>query len=117
MSNDLNSQWNVIRGALRTFRDERDWAQFHNPKDLACAISVEAGELLDAFRWSGEDTGIEGREETVCEELADVMIYCFYLADTIGVDPIDIIAKKISLNEEHYPADKAQGNARKYTEL
>lgn len=117
MANNAKCSWEKLSNALRAFRDERDWTQFHNPKDLACAISVEAGELLNVFRWSGEDTGIEGREEAVCEELADVMIYCFYLADAIGVDPIDIIAKKISINEEHYPADKAQGNARKYTEL
>lgn len=109
--------WDEVCKSLRAFRDNRNWTQFHNPKDLACAISVEAGELLDSFRWSGEDTGIEGREESVHEELADVMIYCFYLADAIGVDPLDIITKKITLNEEHYPTDKALGNARKYTEL
>ncbi|MEY8436812.1 nucleotide pyrophosphohydrolase [Atopobiaceae bacterium 24-176] len=103
--------------AVRAFRDERDWARFHTPKDLACAISVEAAELLDAFRWSGSDTGVDGREDAVCEELADVLIYCLYLADAIGADPAALIAQKLAANEAHYPADKARGNARKYTEL
>ncbi len=103
--------------AVRAFRDERDWARFHTPKDLACAISVEAAELLDAFRWSGPDTGVDGREDAVREELADVLIYCLYLADAIGADPAALIAQKLAANEAHYPADKARGNARKYTEL
>lgn len=106
----------IVR-SLRAFRDERDWARFHNPKDLACAISVEAAELLDAFRWSGEDTGIDGREEKVREELADVMIYCLYLADAIGADPASLIEDKLALNSGHYPADKARGTSAKYTEL
>lgn len=103
--------------ALRAFRDERDWARFHTPKDLACAISVEAGELLDTFRWSGSDTGVVGREEAVRDELADVLIYCLYLADAIDADLACLIAEKMAKNEGHYPQDKARGNARKYTEL
>ncbi len=103
--------------ALRAFRDERDWSRFHTPNDLACAISVEAAELLDAFRWSGPDTGVAGREDEVREELADVMIYCLYLADAIGEDPAALIADKLALNEGHYPADKSRGSAAKYTEL
>lgn len=103
--------------ALRAFRDERDWARFHAPKDLACAISVEAGELLDTFRWSGSDTGVAGREEAVRDELADVLIYCLYLADALGADPASLIGDKLAKNEARYPAEKARGNARKYTEL
>ena len=117
MNNTSYYRWDEVSKSLRAFRDNRNWAQFHNPKDLACAISVEAGELLDNFRWSGEDTGIKGREESVHEELADVMIYCFYLADAIGVIPLDIITKKITLIVELYPSDNALGIARKYTEL
>lgn len=106
-----------VVAALRAFRDERDWSRFHTPKDLACAISVEAAELLDAFRWSGPDTGVAGREDKVREELADVMIYCLYLADAIGEDPAALIADKLALNEGRYPADKSRGSAAKYTEL
>lgn len=117
MADKTPQVWQDVLPVLRNFRDERDWVQFHTPKDLACAISVEAGELLNTFRWSGGDTSVEGREQAVKEELADVMIYCLYLVDAIDADPIELIANKISLNQEHYPVKKAQGNARKYTKL
>lgn len=102
---------------LRAFREEREWLQFHNPKDLAISISLEAAELLEAFQWSGSDTSGTGREDRIQEELADVMIYCLYLADAMGVDPIKIIEEKVRINREKYPAATARGNARKYTEL
>ena len=89
------------------FREERDWAQFHNPKDLAISISLEASELLEAFQWSGSDL----------EELADVAIYCIYLADALGVGLADAVSAKIDANTEKYPADKSRGSSRKYTEL
>ena len=107
----------TIIDELIAFRDERDWLQFHNPKDLAVAISIEAAELLEVFRWSGEDMSAEGREKKVKEELADVLIYCLYLADVIGVNPLEAIEDKINVNSGKYPAEKSRGNARKYTEL
>lgn len=106
-----------LMDALRTFRDERDWAPFHRHKDLACAISVEAAELLDAFRWSGADTGVGGREQAVRQELADVMIYCLYLADAVGADPSALIAEKLAIDAARYPVAKARGTSAKYTEL
>ena len=99
------------------FREERDWAQFHNPKDLAISISLEASELLEAFQWSGSDLEVARKRGAMVEELADVAIYCIYLADALGVGLADAVSAKIDANTEKYPADKSRGSPRKYTEL
>ena len=99
------------------FRDERDWAQFHNPKDLAISISLEAAELLEAFQWSGSDVDRPSNRECMEDELADILIYCIYLADRLNCDIPDIISSKIDSDKLKYPIDKARGNARKYTNL
>ena len=99
------------------FREERDWAQFHNPKDLAISISLGAAELLEVFQWSGQDVTVESKTERIKEELAYVVIYCIYLADTLGLDMPDAVSSKLDENARKYPAEKARGNARKYTEL
>ncbi len=104
----------TLMDALVRFRDERDWAQFHNPKDLAVAIAVEAGELLEAYLWKEAD-GADPRR--VAEELADVLCYAFLLADRTGLDIATIITDKIRKNAEKYPVDKARGTAKKYDEL
>ena len=106
----------AARKAL-AFREERDWAQFHNPKDLAISVSLEASELLEVFQWSGSDLEVPGKADCAREELADVAIYCIYMADALNVDLADAISNKIDANARKYPADKARGNARKYTEL
>ena len=97
---------------IRKFRNDRDWSQFHTPENLAKAINIEAGELLEHFLW---DNNFNKKE--VCEELADVMIYCLHMADSLGVDIEDIINKKMDKNEKKYPVEKAKGNSKKYTEL
>ena len=99
------------------FRDERNWKQFHNPKDLAISISLEAAELLEIFQWSGKESGIEGKEGKVKEELADVFNYCILMADACGLNADEIIQEKITRNAEKYPADKAYGSSKKYTEI
>lgn len=99
------------------FREERDWAQFHNPKDLAISINLEAAELLEAFQWSGTDLEVSDKHEHIADELADVTIYCMYLADAIGVDLADIVSAKIDINASRYPVDKSRGTSKKYTEL
>lgn len=99
------------------FRDERDWSQFHNPKDLAVSLSIEASELLECFQWSGSDTSVAGRKGRLCEELADVMLYAIYLADAIDADIPQIIGEKIKANDAKYPVELARGSSRKYTEL
>ncbi len=105
------------RKAALEFRDEREWAQFHNPKDLAVSISIEASELLECFQWSGSDTSADGREQRLREELADVLIYGIYMADAIGADIPQIIDEKLRLNAAKYPVDRARGKSAKYTEL
>lgn len=100
--------------ALLKFRNERDWEQFHNPKDLALAISIESAELLELFLWkNAEDANIE----KVKEELADIFAFAFLLADKYQFDVKEIVLDKIRKNAEKYPVDKAKGTAKKYNEL
>jgi len=99
---------------LIQFRDERDWEQFHNSKDLALAISIEAGELLELFLWKGNE---EVSKDKLKEELADVLSYCFLLAEKHQLSISEIITEKINKNNLKYPTEKAKGNAKKYTEL
>ncbi len=98
---------------IRTFSEERDWDQFHSPANLAKSIVIEAAELLECFQWTEEDYNLQ----QVKEELADVLIYSQNLLDELGLNADEIINLKIDQNEVKYPADKARGNAKKYTEL
>ena len=99
------------------FRDERNWKQFHNPKDLAISISLEAAELLEVFQWSGTDVSNEGKQEKIKEELADVLNYCVLMADACGLDIDEIVQEKIKVNNEKYPVSKAKGKKEKYNKL
>jgi NTP pyrophosphatase (non-canonical NTP hydrolase) len=108
------SEIKQITEALIKFRNERDWEQFHNPKDLAVALNIEAGELLENFLWKSAD---EADKEKVKEEIADVLAYSFLLAEKYGFDVKEIILEKIKKNGEKYPIDKAKGTAKKYNEL
>ena len=108
--NDIDA----ILGELRKFNQERDWDQFHNGKDLALAISIEAGELLEAFLWKSPENA---KVEKIREELADVLNYAFQMADRYDLDIKEIMLEKIRRNAEKYPADKAKGSAKKYNEF
>ena len=99
------------------FRDDRNWRQFHNPKDLALSISLEAAELLEVFQWSGADTVCEAKKDKIKEELADVLNYCILMADVCELDMDEIVQEKIKKNNEKYPVDKAKDSAKKYDEL
>ena len=99
------------------FRDDRDWKQFHNPKDLAISISLEAAELLEVFQWSAEDVTCDNKMDKIKEELADVVNYCILMADVCGLDLDEIVREKIKRNSEKYPVEKAYGSKEKYTEL
>ena len=99
------------------FRDERNWRQFHNPKDLAISLNLEAAELLEIFQWSGTDLECRDKMDKIEEELADVLSYCILLADVCDLDLETILRKKIARNAEKYPVDKAYGKKTKYTEL
>ncbi len=103
-----------ITDALIKFRNDRDWEQFHNPKDLSLALSIEAGELLENFLWKPAN---EADPEKVKEELADILAYAFLLADKYGFDVREMLFEKIKRNGEKYPVDKAKGTAKKYNEL
>lgn len=109
----MNETQEIIKSLLK-FRNERDWEQFHNPKDLALAISIESAELLELFLWKKAD---EANKEKVKEELADIFSFAFLLAEKYGFDVKEIVLDKIKTNEKKYPADKAKGNAKKYTDL
>ena len=106
-----------LKKDITAFRDERNWKQFHTPKDLAISISLEAAELLEVFQWSGTDMIVEDKREKIEEELADVLIYCGLMADALGIDVSEIITKKLQINREKYPIEKAYGKSDKYTEL
>ena len=99
------------------FRDDRNWKQFHNPKDLALSISLEAAELLEVFQWSGSDTVCESKKDNIKEELADVLVYCIHMADVCGLDMDKIIQEKMKKNNEKYPVEKAKNTAKKYDEF
>ena len=99
------------------FRDDRNWKQFHNPKDLAISISLEAAELLEVFQWSADDIICADKMDKIREELADVVNYCVLMADACGLDLDEIVQAKIQRNNEKYPVEKAYGSKEKYTEL
>ena len=105
---------------LDQFARDRDWQQFHSPKNLASALVVEAGELLEHFQWMTEQQSRElapDRRDAIGAELADVLLYLVQLAAALGLDPIAAAQAKLKLNEQKYPVDQARGNSRKYDEL
>ncbi|CAH2461730.1 nucleotide pyrophosphohydrolase [Bacillus sp. S4] len=99
------------------FRDDRNWQQFHNPKDLALSLSLEASELLENFQWQSSNEAVTQKREDMKEELADVLMYALLFAHEIGVDIKQAIEEKIQKNNEKYPVEKAYGVSKKYTEL
>jgi NTP pyrophosphatase (non-canonical NTP hydrolase) len=103
-----------ITKALVKFRDERDWEQFHNPKDLAIALNIETSELLELFLWKSAE---EANKEKIKEELADVFAYAFLIADSYELDVKQIVKDKIKINALKYPIDKSKGTAKKYNDL
>ena len=102
---------------INKFRDDRDWRQFHNEKDLAISISLEAAELLELFQWKSPEEVRENSIERIKEELADVLIYSHMLASNLDLDIDEIIEAKLEKNNIKYPVDKSRRNKEKYTEL
>lgn len=103
-----------VTEVLLKFRDERNWAQFHNPKDLALALNIEAAELLESFLWKSSE---QADVESVKDELADVFAFAFLLAEKYNFNVKEIVLEKIEKNALKYPVSKSTGNAKKYTEL
>lgn len=105
---------------LRAFTAARDWQQFHAPKNLACALTAEAGELLENFQWLTEEQSgnlTPEQKQAVAMEIADVLIYLVRLSDVLGIDPLAAAHEKVALNEKRYPVELARGHNRKYDEL
>ena len=105
-----------------TFRDARDWGQFHQPKDLTLALGIEAGELGELFLWKTRDEVAAALDEPafrarVADEIADVQLFLIYLAESTGIDIAEAVEHKLALNEARYPAERSRGSARKHDEL
>lgn len=104
---------------LRAFADERDWEQFHSPKNLAMALSVEVAEIVEHFQWltERESREVEGESlDKIREEIGDTLIYLLRLSDKLGIDPLDAARSKLEKNRTKYPADKVKGKSLKYTD-
>ena len=116
----MSQEMQALTEALRAFAAERDWAQFHSPKNLACALSVEAAELLEHFQWLTEEQsralGLEKTQE-VAAEAADVFLYLLQLCDKLDIDLLAAARDKVEVNRKKYPVATARGNARKHPEL
>jgi len=110
------NEWNGVVESLRRFSEERNWDQFHAPKNLAIALLVETSELLENFQWLTEEQSrvlSDDKLESVGEEIADVQIYLIQLADKLGIDILQAVTRKIEKNAERYPRDKAFGRSDK----
>ena len=108
-----------LRSAIDAFIKERDWEQFHSPKNLAMALSVEASEIVEHFQWLTEEQSQNLHSEKLAEvrdEIGDVMIYLIELADKLGIDPVEAAKAKVVINGQKYPTELVKGNASKYTE-
>lgn len=115
----MHQDFESIARKLRRFAEERDWDQFHSPKNLTMALNVEAGELLEHFQWLTQEQSQNlppDKQSKVAEEIADIQVYLIRIADKLGIDILESVHAKIKQNEEKYPADKVRGSARKYTE-
>ncbi|ERJ12275.1 nucleotide pyrophosphohydrolase [Haloplasma contractile] len=106
----------LIKEVLK-FRDERNWKQYHNAKDLAISLNLEASELLENFQWTSTEEAVVKNKENISDELADVLMYCILFADAVDVDIENAIKNKLKKNKEKYPVEKAYGKKDKYTEL
>jgi dCTP diphosphatase len=116
----MSDSLHELRDALRAFAAERDWDQFHSPRNLATALAVEAAELLEPFQWLGASEGRDlppGTRAAVKEEMADVLLYLVRLADKLEVDLLEAARAKIARNAAKYPIEKSRGSSRKYDEL
>ena len=114
-----SDQLSNLRDALRVFAKDREWDQFHTPRNLAIALSVEAAELLEHFQWQAgnEEELNSATREKVAEEMADVLLYLIRLADKLDVDLLGAADQKMKVNARKYPVDKSRGSSKKYTEL
>lgn len=116
----MNDSLNQLAQRLQAFAQARDWGQFHSPKNLASALIVEAGELLEHFQWLTEDQSRNldaAKKQEVAFEMADVLLYLIQMGNELGVDLVEAAQRKVVLNEQKYPVEQAKGSSKKYNEL
>jgi len=109
-----------LTSAINKFAQDRDWEQFHNPKDLAAALSIEVSELQEIMLWTPTDQSaarVQEKREAVEHEVGDILVYLLRFCDMTGIDPIEATRKKMELNAKRYPIHKSKGNSKKYNEL
>ncbi|MEK3920611.1 nucleotide pyrophosphohydrolase [Paenibacillus sp. FSL K6-2393] len=108
---------NELISRITAFRDERNWGQFHNPKDLAISLNLEASELLELFQWKSSEEAIEQNKDKLQDELADVLYYVLLMCNDLNIDPKEALLNKLQKNADKYPVEKSYGSNKKYTEL
>jgi len=120
MTSDDTTTINELRQKVQKFVDDRDWNKYHNPKDVAISIAIEAAELMEHFQWIKEnelDEVIKEKSAELQDELADILIYCLSFANSVGIDISHAVTQKIQKNESKYPIEEVKGNYKKYTEI
>ncbi len=114
---DMNQDLQTLQERIKQFCADRDWSQFHDPKNLAISLQLEASEVLELFQWTKDNQVVKGKEGEVADELADVMYWLLMLANHYDIDLVQALDEKMNKNEEKYPIEKAKGVATKYNEL
>jgi len=111
------TEFNLLQDRIKKFCKDRDWNQFHDPKNLAISLQLESSEVLELFQWSKDNAVQAGKEEDVADELADVFYWLLMLSNYYNIDLVKALDEKMDKNEAKYPVDKAKGKANKYTTL
>lgn len=114
---DDSDKYKELVNRIKAFCDERDWSQFHDPKNLAISLQLEASEVLELFQWTKDNQAKEGKEKEIADELADVFYWLIMLANHYNVDLVKALDVKMDKNEKKYPVEKARGSSAKYSEL
>jgi NTP pyrophosphatase (non-canonical NTP hydrolase) len=113
----MNQNFEVLNHRIKKFCADRDWSQFHDPKNLAISLQLEVSEVLELFQWTKDNQAKQGKEEEMKDELADVLYWLIMLSNHYSIDLVAALDKKMDKNEEKYPIEKAKGNSAKYSEL
>ena len=113
----MMEKFDKINEIIKKFRDDREWSQFHNPKDLAISLSLEAAELLECFQWKSSAEAEKNNYQDIKYDIADVAVYLLLICDKMGINLLDAVEEKMKLNEKKYPVEKARGCSKKYNEL
>ncbi len=113
----MNQSFEAINERIKKFCSDRDWSQFHDPKNLAISLQLEASEVLELFQWTKDNQAKDGKDGEMADELADVLYWVIMLANNYNIDLVTALDKKMDKNEEKYPVEKAKGSSAKYSEL